>query len=108
MNKSAEQTSLRDIKGKILKKDQIVRILKKPIKTRFSIGTIESTPNNKLYVSIVNETDNSIDLTWKNWNKEVEIIGTLQKNFELISQLFENTISPFFFQILKSKNKKTT
>lgn len=102
MNKLSEQPILRDIKGKILEKHQIIKILNSNLKSQ--MGVIESTGDN-LYISAPDGKYGYIDFTWENWNTEVEIIGTIQENPELLTQLSQNTISPTFFQILNSKTK---
>ena len=75
---------LKDINGKILKKDQIVKILNPNLKSK--MGVIESTGDN-LYISVSDEKYGCMDFNWENWNTEVEIIGDIQKNPELTSQL---------------------
>ncbi len=82
-------TVIKDIKGKTLKKDQVVKILNKSIKAKSTKGFIESTSNNDLYISIPDEKYGSMDFTWKNWNKEVEIIGDIHNNPKLLNQ-FQN------------------
>ena len=84
MAKSPNIPVLKDINGKILKKNQVVKMLKP--NPRYKMGIIDAT-GTTLWISVPNEKYGCMDFTWKNWNTEVEIIGDIQENPELISQV---------------------